>query len=206
MKLGVFGGSFDPVHYGHLLLAENCREACGLDEVWFVPAAVPPHKQDRDRASDDHRWTMLELAIAEIPEFRACDLELRRGGVSYTVDTLEYLQAARPDAELHLLLGGDSMGDFPTWKATARIVELATLAVVRRGGRPADDVRRWREELAKRTGVDVRCQAVEMPAWEVSSSELRRRAAEGRSLRFLTPPAVASYIQRERLYRKVDEV
>src|SRR5262249_55888086 len=130
MRLGLFGGSFDPVHYGHLLLAETCREQCRLDAVWFVPAAVPPHKQARELSSAENRVEMLKLAIAGNEAFSVYQMEIERGGVSYTVDTLEQLHAEDPTRELFFLMGADSLADLPTWRNPRRICELAIPLIV----------------------------------------------------------------------------
>jgi len=195
------GGSFDPVHYGHLILAETCREVCQLDEVWLVPAATPPHKILQSRADSRHRLAMLRLAVAGRSGLVVSDLEVARGGVSYTVDTLEDFHVRRPQAELFLLLGSDSLRDFPTWREPNRIVGLATLVVVGRSGHSTDELRRWSAELSGRIGAVAMCVGVEMPTIELSSSNLRQRIGSGRSIRFRTPQAVEEYIEREQLYR-----
>src|SRR5262245_29724743 len=132
MRLGVFGGTFDPVHLGHLILAEQCREQARLDQVQFVPAAVPPHKRDKELTSFGQRVEMLALAIAGQPAFRIDELEKNRTGPSYTVDTLTQLHAARPGDEFFFILGADSVRDLPIWYQPRRILELATLLVVAR--------------------------------------------------------------------------
>ena len=134
MRLGIFGGSFDPIHYGHLLLAECCREQAGLDQVLFVPALIPPHKQQQQRAAAAQRVEMLKLAVGGQTEFVISTKEIERGGVSYTVETLAELRRDQPDDELFLLLGADSLADLPTWREPARICELAVPLVVRRAG------------------------------------------------------------------------
>ena len=134
MRLGIFGGSFDPVHYGHLLLAETCREACRLDEVWLIPAAVPPHKRDREISPARQRIDMLELALAGNDHLRVSTLEIDRGGVSYTVDTLRAIKDDRPAADLFFLMGADSLRDLSTWREPAEICRLAYPLVVRRSG------------------------------------------------------------------------
>ena len=139
MRLGLFGGSFDPVHYGHLLLAECCREQCRLDAVWFVPAAVPPHKQDQELSPAADRIEMLKLAIGGHDVFDVYTGEIDRGGVSFTVETLEQLHEESPDTEMFFLMGADSLGDLPTWREPKRICELAIPAVVRRAGSPEPD-------------------------------------------------------------------
>src|SRR5438445_3780019 len=131
-RVGVFGGTFDPVHLGHLILAEQCREQAGLDQVLFVPSARPPHKQDRTLAPFDRRVEMLQLALAGQPAFQVSTMEAERPGLSYTVETLSVLRAARSDAELFLIIGSDTVADLPQWRDPARIVELAALLIVAR--------------------------------------------------------------------------
>jgi nicotinate-nucleotide adenylyltransferase len=203
MRLGIFGGSFDPVHYGHLLLAECCREACALDEVWLVPAAVPPHKQGRDLAPAKARLEMLELALAGNDALRAAALEIERGGVSYTVDTLAAVSSLRPAAQLFLLMGADSLADLVTWREPARICRLAAPIVVRRAGSPEPDFAVLAGLVSASRLEEVRKLQVEMPLVELSSTDLRRRAATGKSLRFRTPRAVEKYIETHALYRSL---
>lgn len=200
MRLGVFGGSFDPVHLGHLLLAETCREACQLDQVWFVPAAAPPHKRQRARAADQDRWAMVQLAVADWPHFVACGLELERGGISYTVETLESIQGQCPGAELFFLMGADSLRDFPTWRSPERILELATLAVVTREGSLVEPQAPFWDIRDGSVDRRTRWVGVEMPRIDLSSSELRERVRAGRSIRCRTPPQVAQYIERQGVY------
>ena len=197
MRLGIYGGTFDPVHYGHLLLAEQCRESCRLDEVWFLPAAVPPHKQGVSITAGKDRVAMLELAVAGLPQFKVSTIELDRSGPSYTVDTLADLRSSRPDDELFLLIGADSLDDFPTWREPLRIVELATVVAVNRG-RGGVDIQRARSALGDEAAA--RIQQVTMPGIDISATDLRQRAATGRSLRFQTPRAVERYILEHRLY------
>ena len=139
MRLGLFGGSFDPVHYGHLLLAECARETLRLDEVWLIPAATPPHKQSQQRAADKHRLQMIELALAGHEQIFASSLEIDRGGVSYTVDTLAQVHTQHPQATLFLLMGADSLRDLPTWREPERICAVSLPAVVRRSGSAEPD-------------------------------------------------------------------
>src|SRR4029077_3920571 len=120
MRLGLLGGSFDPVHYGHLILAESCREQCRLDAVWFVPAAIPPHKQNNKLSAPANRIEMLKLAIGGHEAFSVYTGEIDRGGVSYTVDTLQQLHDQEPQCELFFLMGADSLADLPTWRQPER--------------------------------------------------------------------------------------
>jgi nicotinate-nucleotide adenylyltransferase len=201
MRLGIYGGSFNPVHYGHLLLAESCREACALDQVWLVPAAVPPHKQGVVLAPGKARLEMLELALAGNEQLRPSSLELDRGGVSYTVETLARIAAEQPSAELFLLMGADSLADLPTWREPARICSHSTPIVVRRTGSPEPDFRALSAIVSPERLAEIRRIQVEMPIIELSSTDLRQRAATGRSLRYRTPRAVEKYIETHQLYK-----
>jgi nicotinate-nucleotide adenylyltransferase len=200
MRLGIFGGSFDPVHYGHLLLAESCREQLRLDRVLFVPAGSPPHKQGHALTPAAQRVEMLSLATGGEPAFEVSPLEVERDGITYTVDTLERLALERPDAELFLLLGGDMFADLPNWRRPERVVELAVPAVVLRPGAPAPDFAAL-EAFASADRVAAAWQSqVQMPLVGFSSSEIRLRVSEGRSVRFRTPRAVEKYIHVQGLY------
>jgi nicotinate-nucleotide adenylyltransferase len=201
MQLGILGGSFDPVHYGHLLLAESAREQLALDQVWLMPTAVSPFKVGRVQAPGKDRLEMLQLAIAGHEALRASSLELERGGVSYTVDTLEEIARQHPRAKLFLLMGADSLRDLPNWRSPARILELATPAVVRRGGSAEPDFRGLTELVPADRLQEIQASQVAMPALELSSTDLRERAASSRSLRYRTPRAVEKYIETQRLYR-----
>jgi len=201
MRLGLYGGSFDPVHYGHLLLAECCRETLRLDEVWLIAAAVPPHKQTRTLAPAKHRLEMLELALAGHEQLRASRLEIDRGGVSYTVETLAAVREQHPAATVYLLMGADSLRDLPTWREPGRICDLAFPAVVRRGGAPEPDFSVLAPLISAERLAMVRGAQVQMPLIELSSTDLRERAAAGKSLRYRTPRAVEKYIETQGLYR-----
>ena len=200
MRIGVFGGTFDPIHYGHLLLAECCREQASLDAVWFVPAAVPPHKQGREISSPEHRLNMLKLAVGGYSEFSINQHELDRPGPSYTVDTLVQFKAVHSDAEFLLMMGADSLRDFSTWKDPARILEIAKLLVVRRGAEPAPNLNQAFDAASLQQLASSRVQYVEMPACDINATDLRERARRGLSLRFRTTAAVEQYIRTNRLY------
>ena len=201
MRLGIYGGTFDPVHYGHLILAEQCREQCALDEVWFIPAAVPPHKIGGDISPGEARCEMLELAIAGYSEFQISRMELERDGPSFTVDTLSALQREDATRELFLLIGADSLADFPTWREPARIAELARLVVVNRG-EDAPDLSAVEDALGREI-VD-RIEVVSMPGIDLSATDVRRRVAGGKSIRYMTPRAVEVYVGEHGLYRGGD--
>jgi nicotinate-nucleotide adenylyltransferase len=208
MRLGIFGGSFDPVHNGHLALARACQRAVALDEVWFTPTAIQPLKQHGPLASNNHRVEMLRLAIESTPgepggppprlTWRVCTLEVDRGGPSYTVDTLRQIHEELPETELFFLIGADAVRDVPKWREPATIFRLATPLVVRRAGEPELDL----------TTINALCladncvQLVEMEPVDVSSTEIRRRAAAGEPIDGSVPDAVAKYIAQNGLYQK----
>jgi len=205
MRLGIFGGSFDPVHYGHLLLAETCREQARLDEVWFVPNALSPLKRDHPPAAPKHRLEMLQLAIGGHEAFRVSTIELDRGGISFTVDTLAEIGREQSSAELFFLLGGDSLADLPLWREPGRICELAQPLIVRRHGSPEPRYEALQGLLSAERLENVRHLTVQMPIIELSSTDLRRRVASGQSIRFRTPRAVEKYIESNGLYQQKSE-
>jgi nicotinate-nucleotide adenylyltransferase len=201
MRVGIFGGTFDPVHTGHLLLAEQSREQGRLDEVWFVPAAHPPHKDDPTLTRFEQRVEMLALAIAGNPAFRIDELEKERPGPSYTADTLTELRRRHPKHDFFLLIGSDTLNDLPTWYQPARVLKLAHLLVTIRPGASVASVKTLRDRLHLPPDVPLRLQTVETPQLDISSRDLRRRAAAGRTLRYFLPRAVECYIQDKKLYR-----
>jgi nicotinate-nucleotide adenylyltransferase len=201
MRLGIYGGSFDPIHLGHLLVAENCREQQKLDEVWFMPAATSPHKRQRTPAEPRHRVEMLQLAVGGHEPFRVSTLEIDRGGISYTVETLERLHADDPHRELFLLLGADALADLPTWKDPQRICDLALPLVVARAYAPEPDFAVLVEFMTRERIAAAQAAQVKMPPIGIASSDIRRRIAAGKSTRFRTPRAVEKYIETHGLYR-----
>jgi nicotinate-nucleotide adenylyltransferase len=202
MRLGLFGGTFDPVHYGHLLLAECCREQCRLDAVWFLPADVPPHKQDRQRTSAVERIEMLELAIAGNAAFSVCRYETDRGGVRYTVDTLAHFHEEDPGRELFFLLGADMLLDLPHWRNAAKVCELALPVVVRRPGVGPLDFECLHGIVGPERIEQIRRNQVEMPEIAISGTDLRRRVSLGESIRYRVPRSVEMYIETHGLYRQ----
>lgn len=190
--IGIFGGTFDPVHMAHLLLAEAAREELELDALIFMPANIPPHKVNGRKITPAHcRLEMLQIAIADNPSFSLSTHEIDSRGVSYTVDTLRWLHAEHPAAELTLLIGGDAARDFGTWREPVEIARLARLAVWERPGIPLPS-----EVLP---GIGYR--RITAPLVEISSTEVRERVAAGRSIRYRTPEPVIDYIYQNGLYR-----
>lgn len=193
-RLGIFGGTFDPPHVGHLALAEWAREELRLDRVLFVPAGTPPHKRAA-RTGVAHRLAMTRRAVRGNKAFAVSTIETRRAGPSYTADTVAALAKAHRGAELWLLMGADMYATFDAWVRPGEIASLAALAVALRPGAKAP-----RASLAAKRGRGVRW--LTNPALEVSSSAVRERAGRGASLRYLVPDAVAKYVAMHRLYRK----
>jgi nicotinate-nucleotide adenylyltransferase len=202
MRIGVFGGTFDPVHLGHLILAEQCREQAALDQVWFVPAARPPHKLNHELTPFARRVEMLALAVAGHAPFRVEEIERDRPGPSYTADTLEELAAKHPNVDWHFILGSDSLPDLPLWHEPLRVLRMAQLLVVARPGHPIMAAEELRTALALPADAELRMQTIEAPLIEIASSDLRRRTRQGRSLRYLVPRAVECYIEDKGLYRE----
>jgi len=210
-RVGVLGGSFNPIHYGHLLLADEVVEALSLDRLLFVPAASPPHKPATQLAPAAARYEMVRLAIAGHPQFAASDLELRRPGPSYTVDTLQALAAGGD--ELFYVVGSETFLDLLTWREPRRIARLARLVVIPRAGSPFDAESAAAQKVLRGIGAEggfVHDLAGSVPARGVlvvhatslplSASELRRRVREGRSLAFRMPPAAIEYVRAHGLY------
>lgn len=187
MRIGLFGGTFNPVHHGHLLLAKAAREQLKLDRVLFIPCAQPPHKSPAGLASGRARLAMIRLAIRGHPAFRASALELSRRGPSYTIDTVRALRRRWPKARLFLLIGQDMLG--VRWRSWDELKRLCTVAAARRPHARPPRRERGLVWLA-------------MPQVDIASSEIRRRLRAGRSIGHLVPPAVERYLRRHRFYRR----
>lgn len=200
-RLGIFGGSFDPVHYAHLLLAESCREQCELDEVWLLPAAAAPHKKGKGATSSKHRVEMLKLAVGGHEPMQVSRLETDRGGVSYTFETLETLHEQHPETTLFFLMGADMLEDLPNWREPQRVCELAIPVAVRRPGSPEPAYEALKKLVSPERLEEFRKYQVDMPLIDLTSTDLRSRIAAGKSIRYRTPRAVEKYIETARLYR-----
>jgi nicotinate-nucleotide adenylyltransferase len=215
-RWGILGGTFDPIHHGHLAIAEAAREELGLERVLFIPAAVPPHRVHAPGASAVHRAAMVELAIAGTRAFGLSRIELDRAGPSYTVDTLAALAAGgsrtneRPSGgggggsapDLWFILSAEAFADLPTWHEAARVLDLCRLIVLPRAGHPEPDLPDLESRLP---GVADRTVLLDGPHIRISASEVRARAAAGLSVRYLVPDAVAAYIADHRLYQTADD-
>jgi nicotinate-nucleotide adenylyltransferase len=196
MRLGVFGGTFDPIHLGHLILAEQCRESCGLDRIWFVVAGAPPHKRG-GRTSVTHRLEMVRIAVAGHPAFSASEIEASRPGPHYSVETLESIKRENPEDDLFFLIGADSLADLPSWREPMRIAQVATIVVVNRPGFDEVDPASLRD-FGPGAHALV---SVTIPPIGIASTDLRERLAEGRSVRYQVPRGVEAYIEAQGLYR-----
>ncbi len=199
--IGVFGGTFDPIHQAHLAVAESARDAFDLRRILFVPAAEPPHKTDWRITPAEQRLAMVEMAIADNPAFQASRMEIDRGGTSYTVDTLTSLRDILDGAPLALILSAESFAGLPTWRSPERVLDLADLIVAPRDGYPDADPGLIARHFPGSRG---RATMLDGPRMRLSASEIRARAASGRSVRYLVPDAVAAYIGDHALYRPTE--
>lgn len=192
MRLGVFGGTFDPVHLGHLIVAEAARSEARLDRVLFVLSPRPPHKNVEDLTPISHRLAMLHLAVADNPHFAISTLEMQREGVSYTVDTLRQLQNAPEYAgsDLHLIIGMDSLAAFAQWREPETILKIARLLVYPR----------LQAEPSVPPELLQACRMLDSPIVEISSTDIRRRVQQGITVRYLVPRSVRNYLEVNRLY------
>jgi nicotinate-nucleotide adenylyltransferase len=191
VKIGVFGGTFDPPHIGHMVAAQDACVALSLDRLLFVPAAEPPHKSGNVVTSANVRLAMLRAAVADNPRFEICTLELDRSGPSYSVDTLRELRNVYPGAALHLLIGVDQVREFRTWRAADEVLELAQIGMLAREG----------AEIPP--GADFVKETVPVTRIDVSSTLIRERVRAGKPIHYLVPDAVAEIIRQERLYSEI---
>lgn len=189
-RIGLLGGSFDPIHMAHLYMAEVVKQECQLDEIWFVPAQIPPHKQDQQMTASEDRIEMIRLAIRHIPYFRLSLIEFEREGPSYTVDTIEVLLNKYPGYHFSFIIGEDMVADLPNWHRVDDLIELVALIGVARPGSGFDSDHEYA----------ARVRRVDMLPLPISSTYIRERKRKGKSIRFLVPEAVYHYIEEKRLY------
>ncbi len=197
-KIGLFGGTFDPVHNGHLIIAEYLRDELQLDEIWFIPTGKHPLKDNRQISSVEHRLNMLRLAIADNERFKISEIEIHRPGVSYTIDTLNELLETYRDREpkFYYFIGMDNVNELHKWREPEKIVEKCQVVAF---GRPG-----FQPQLEAQPFV-ARIQFVHVPLLEISSTFVRQRIREGRSVRYIVPKEVEQYILRHALYRRDDK-
>lgn len=198
-RIGVFGGTFNPIHFGHLIIAEAVREEYQLEKIIFIPSAVPPHKQ-KDVLSAKHRYAMTAVAILNNPYFSISDIEMRRSGPSYTVDTIKELKEIYgDDVEFYFIAGTDTIHELPTWKYIDELLELCHFVGATRpdGSEVIDSVIEYFGDLGKE-----RIHRLQTPELEISSTDLRKRLQEGRSVRYMLPKNVIRYIEENNIYGK----
>jgi len=213
MGCAILGGTFDPVHYGHLRMAEEVKECLRIERVIFIPAANPPHKEEHSFTAAEHRLNMVRLAIEGNPAFEASEREIQRGGVSYSVETLREIAGEEPDREIHFIVGADSFNEITSWHKYEELFQLANIIVVPRPGYALGQV----EDVLPVAVASHFCydeargiyrgdggrfiRFVETTGMGISASEIRGRVKRGASIRYLLPAPVAEYIEKEGLYR-----
>jgi len=199
-RIGLFGGSFNPVHVGHLVVAQDVLEQMGLHRVIFLPAAQPPHKMAQPLAPASVRLEMLRLATADDSRFEVSSDEIDRGGVSYTVDTLRRFRDRYPDAALYFLIGGDTLLELHTWREIGAVLELAEIVTVGRPGISLDSINAKTLKLPDPWPARLAANIVAGHRMEISSTDIRNRCVRGWSIRYLVPAAVERYIVSHRIY------
>jgi len=186
-RIGVFGGTFNPIHYGHLVLAEQAYEKLNLDRVLFIPSFKPPHKSSQNIAEARHRFEMVKIAIKANRRFQLSDIEIKRQGRSYLVDTLRQLSSIYPNAQLFFISGSDTAGQMAKWKSIEEVLSLARFILAKR---PGYQLKKYSNKIS----------VISITELDISSSMIRRRIRMGKSVNYLMPPAVIKYIQRNKLY------
>ncbi len=202
-RIGLMGGTFDPVHYVHLMLAENAYRQYDLDEVVFLPSGDPPHKTGRQITPDTMRYEMLQLATANVPYFRISDMEIVRKGYSYSSDTLTELRQLHPDTDYYFIMGGDSIFQIETWHEPEIVMANCIILAAVRDQVPMDSFEERVAYLRETYKADIRI--LDLPDIMLSSSEMRKRCHMGLSIRFMTPDPVVEYIQSHDLYLHADQ-
>lgn len=196
--LGIMGGTFDPIHYGHLIAAECARVKYKLEKVIFVPARIPPHKNAGKILNENIRCLMVQIATQGNPAFEVSELELRRDGTSYTVDTIEYFQGRYPGTDIYFIMGLDSLLMIDTWKDVERILSICRFIIVTRPGYDIDND----EELKKKLPLNLwgRVCFMQIPGLDISSSDIRGRISAGKPVKYMLPPEIEDYIRTNRIY------
>lgn len=191
-KIGILGGTFDPIHIGHLILAEEVKNKLGLDGVIFTPCMHPPHKTKRKPSPAKDRFRMTQLAIEGNRSFSISDIELKRGGVSYTVDTLRQLKEIHPRSEIYFLTGADMLEEIHTWREPEEVYKLAKMVIATRPGFDKFDPK---NRYAQKSTI------VEITGVDVSSSQIREKVKKGQSIKYLVPSRVEDYVKKKKLYK-----
>ena len=200
-RIGILGGTFDPIHLGHIQMAEEAYRQADLDQVLFLPSKIPPHKRNRNITEEFHRTAMIKLAIQHKSQFVYSDFELQRDGITYTVDTLRMLQEQNPEHDYYFILGGDSLFQLETWYHPEEIMSRVEILAISRYDMSREQVRARVEWLAQ--NYQARIQIVEMSRMDISSSDIRDRVRRGDSLQGMVPNEVENYIQEHSLYQSI---
>ena len=202
MRIGILGGSFNPVHVAHLIVAEEVRDQLRLDKVVLIPARVQPHKPAAELADADHRLEMVCLAVEGNPALEVSDIELLREGPSYSVDTMRELrEGAAADDELFFIIGSDTVCELPAWKDVRRLVQLCDFVVVSRPGWALEELKTIESAIGSEAVRRMAELRVEVPPLGISSTDIRRRVRQGRPIRYMVPNGVAEYIEKHQVYR-----
>lgn len=197
-KLGIMGGTFDPIHYGHLIAAEIARDELSLGKIVFIPAARPPHKPERVAADPWLRYRMVDLAIASNPFFALSSIEIERPGLSYTVDTLRAMGERYSEAEIYFITGADAVLEITTWREPEKLLSMCYFVAVSRPGYHLDKL--WQRAAALIPDPEQRILGLEIPETAISSTDIRRRVRKGKTIKYLLPEAVESFIAGHKLY------
>lgn len=200
-RIGIIGGSFDPLHLGHLIIAQDAAEHLGLSEVVFIPASTPPHKQHAKQVAAEHRLNMLQLAVEADARFSVSDIEIKRGGLSYTVDTVQELGAIHRDADLFLIVGSDTLVELHTWHRIEELLQMCSVATLLRPGTDSLDAINQKIQVPERYRAELMNHVIAAHRIGISSTEIRRRVAEGERICYLVPPVVETYIYEHGLYQ-----
>lgn len=203
-KVGILGGTFDPIHLGHLIIAENAYDECGLENVLVMPSGQPPHKENSTISDEKHRSTMVKLSIAGNKHLEYSDFELNRKGYIYTADTLKLLTSKHPDTHFYFILGEDSLLDIEKWYEPAGIMELCSIVVTHRNDGDDTLLNKHIEYLKCKYKADII--KLDVPLIDISSTNIRERVSQGKTIRYFVNSEVESYIYKNNLYKEVIEV
>ena len=204
LRIGILGGSFDPLHSGHLIIARTVYEKLSLDEVLFVPCYLSPlKKMVMDNQVNHHRLKMLQLALKGNPHFKVLDMEIKRGGVSYTIDTMRALKKSYPPkTRFYFIIGSDTLGELPEWHEIREVVKLCQLVTIARPGYLPPDFKRIKTNLGVQISRSIQENYLSVPSIDISSTEIRNRVRKSLPIKYLVPETVEKYIKRYRLYKK----
>lgn len=202
MKIGILGGSFDPIHMGHLILGENVRDSLKLDKVIFIPTGINPFKGNRNTTSPTQRLEMIKLAIESNPHFTISTIEIEREGISYTIDTIKSLKGRYKEDDLYFIIGSDIIFQIEKWKDIQQLVKLCKFALVNRPGKELKEIDNKVEELSLKYNIFF--ERISSPFIDISSTDIRNRVRKKQSIKYLVPPKVEDYIIKHKLY--VEEV